>query len=127
MPYNVFDPSPIVVLLLKCNDAPVTTQVFESEEVNGDCPARLCTSTSLTEPPPDETAIDIKTLICKLELEEEFERLLLHDYGDIDDWANGTRSNVMQWIKSKEARRLTLVDKARVKALNRTITRWFHS
>ena len=34
----------------------------------------------------------------------------------------------MQWIKiSDQAKKMTLVDKARVKALTRTITRWYNS
>ena len=115
-------PSPTVILILKCT-APVT-QVFESEEVSNDVPARLCTSTSV-EQPPAETDLDIKTLIRDLDLDKLFETLLLQSYGNSEDWAGGTRGKVMQWIKSPDGRRLTLVDKARVKALSRTITRWF--
>ena len=117
MPY-IDQVEPIEILLLKY--AEPETQLLKSEEVL----ATLSTSISL-EPPSTETVIDIKTLIRDLELEETFETLLLECYGDSEDWAGGVSSKVMQWTKSTEARRLTLVDKARVKALSRTITRWF--
>ena len=116
MPY-IDQVEPIEILLLKY--AEPETQLLKSEEVL----ATLSTSISL-EPPSTETVIDIKTLIRDLELEETFETLLLECYGDSEDWAGGVSSKVMQWTKSTEARRLTLVDKARVKALSRTITRW---